>query len=237
MNLNHFLSYKLSGDIYNLKAEGIFEDPEEQRVHYELCAKEYQKALKYVKKDIDISLKLIKCYKGAGDMDMALDFALQTITEEGLSGYGEIYKEIGSIYEVRGEYEKARTYYDSYFSLYPRAEDRRAIENRIKRLISGKQSLSGEDLILMKRFNKTKKVILFVFKGFSALCFSYVLAVLGIEFIGYGLFSFIFLILSFSMAFLYFVKPYGITGLMVVNVVLIFTAIFLRFYINYSFNS
>ena len=144
-NPKHFLPYKLAGDIYKLRAKGVFEDPQEKRVTYELCAKEYQKALKYLKSDIEISVGLIECYKGYGNLDTALQFALQLTKEEGLSGYAEIYREIGSIYESKDQYEKARSSYISYFSLHPGAKDRAEIEARINKLIKDKESMSNPE--------------------------------------------------------------------------------------------
>ena len=139
---DHFLPYKLAGDIYRSISKGVFEDPQEKRVTYELCAKEYQKALKYLKTDLETSSGLIECYKGAGDLDSALQLALQLIKEEGLSGHPQFYREIASIFELKNQYEKARTYYISYFDLEPGAKDRKQIEARINRLINKKQKPS-----------------------------------------------------------------------------------------------
>ena len=146
---NHYLPYKLAGDIYRLKAQGVFEDPQEKRTISELCAKEYQKALKYIKNNIEISIGLIGCYKGAGNLDSALQLALQFVEEEGMSGYPELYKELGSIYEAKELYEQARAKYVDYFRLKPNAKERSAIESRINKLISEKtdlsRALSGEE--------------------------------------------------------------------------------------------
>ena len=141
-NPDYFQPYKLAGDIYRLRSKGVFSEPHEKRVTYELCVKEYQKALKYLKKDIETSIGLIECYKGAGNLDSALQLALQLIKEEGLSGYPELYREIGNIFEFKNQYEQARSYYTSYFSLNPGAKDRAEIETRINKLIHEKQQIS-----------------------------------------------------------------------------------------------
>lgn len=138
----HYLPYKLAGDVYRLRSKGAFSDLQKRRVVYDLCAKEYQKALRYLKKDIEISMGLIECYKGSGNLDTALHFALQLKKEEGLSGYPKIYREIGSIYERKDQYERARTYYMDYFKLHPGAKDRALIESRISALIRNKKALS-----------------------------------------------------------------------------------------------
>ena len=139
---DHFLPYKLAGDVYKLRSKGVFENPQEQQAVYELCAKEYQKALKRLKYSADISISLMECYKGAGNLDSALQLGLSLVREEGLSGYPKFYREIGSILEAKDQYEQARVYYKSYFSLEPGAEDRAEITKRIEKLIKSKKSLS-----------------------------------------------------------------------------------------------
>ncbi|MCZ0933444.1 MAG: tetratricopeptide repeat protein, partial [Oligoflexia bacterium] len=60
-NPKHFLPYQLAGDIYKLKSRGVFKTTQDKKNSYELCAKEYQKALKYLKKDLEISMGLLEC--------------------------------------------------------------------------------------------------------------------------------------------------------------------------------
>ena len=144
-NPNHFLPYKLAGDIYKLKSKGVFETNQEKKNSYELCAKEYQKALKYLKKDIEVSMGLLECYKESGNLDLALQLAKKLTKEKGLSGYPNIYKEIGLIFEKKEDYEKARVYYINYFKLNPGAKDRTEIETRINKLIQEKQNLTKEE--------------------------------------------------------------------------------------------
>ncbi len=138
----HYLPYKLAGDVYKLKAEGAFRTDQDRRIAHELCAKEYQKALKYLKNNIEISIKLIGCYKGAGLMDSALQFAIQLSEEEGLSGYPALYKEIGDILESKDQYDRARVYYNHYFTLKPGAKDRAEINTRINKRLNEKRELS-----------------------------------------------------------------------------------------------
>ena len=79
-NPTNYLSYKLAGDVYKLQSKGAFDKAQERQVVYELCAQEYQKALKYVKNiDIEMSIGLIECYKGSGHLGSALQLALQLI--------------------------------------------------------------------------------------------------------------------------------------------------------------
>ena len=143
-NPNHFLPYQLAGDIYKLKSKGVFKDNQKKKNSYELCAKEYQKALKYLKNDLEISMSLLECYKGAGNLDLALQLTNQLQKQEGLSGYPDIYRELGSIFEQKENYEKARSYYLEYFNLRPGAKDRKDIESRIDKLIKEKNNLTKE---------------------------------------------------------------------------------------------
>lgn len=85
--------------------------------------------------------------------------------------------------------------------------------------------------------NDVKKISLFIFKVLSALCFSYVLALIVREFIVYGLFSFVFLILSISMAFFYLVRDMKFLGILVLNISLILFAFLLRFYVILAYGS
>ena len=85
---------------------------------------------------------LIECYRGAGNLDIALQLAHQMTKEKGLSGYPELYKALGEIFEAKDEYEKAFSYYSSYFQLAPGAKDRAGIEARIQKRIEEKQKLS-----------------------------------------------------------------------------------------------
>lgn len=139
---NHFLPYKLLGDIYRQKAKGVFKNLHEQKKIYDLCAKSYQQALKFLKNNIEISSHLLECYKGSGNLKIALQFSLQLIKEKGLSGHAKIYKEIGSIYEIQDQYYKARYYYNNYFQLMPGAKDRSQIQTRIRKLIKEKKNIS-----------------------------------------------------------------------------------------------
>ena len=139
---DHFLPYKLAGDIYLSKSQGVFKDAHGKHKIYKLCAREYQKALSRHKGDMEISIRLIECYKGAGDLDSALQLALRMTKKEGLSGHPEFYREIAGIYEAKDEYEKARAYYTDYFSLDPGAKDHKIISARIDRLIKEKNSIT-----------------------------------------------------------------------------------------------
>ena len=141
-NPRHYLPYKLAGDVYRLKSSQSFKKELDRKKMYSLCAKEYQKALKYVEKSIEISMNLLFCYQGSGDLDKALDLATNLSEEDDLSGYPGIYREIGAIFEFKEEYEKAENNYNKYFKLQPAAKDRVQIERRISSLMEEKKKLT-----------------------------------------------------------------------------------------------
>ena len=85
--------------------------------------------------------------------------------------------------------------------------------------------------------NKAKQMSLLLFKVFSALCFSYVLTLIGQELLSYGLFSFVFLLISISLAFFYFVKGYNIFGVLALDIFLVLIAFLLRFYVVMAYGS
>ena len=138
-NPNVSLAYVLMGDIYKKKALGPTQTAEGRRTYYGLCAKQYQKAIKINDKNIKFYLELMKCYKGSGDFDSAIRLANQVIEGEGTSGYPEMYRELGQIYEIKGQYERAQSLYEYYFYLDPSAPDRAAIEKRLQSYILKEQ--------------------------------------------------------------------------------------------------
>jgi Flp pilus assembly protein TadD len=50
------------------------------------------------------------------------------------SGYAEIYREQGAIYELKGDARSAAQAYNKYIGLSPNAPDRAEIEGKISRL-------------------------------------------------------------------------------------------------------
>ena len=85
-------------------------------------------------------------------------------------------------------------------------------------------------------FESLRKNFLWGVKGFSGLAFSWVLTIMGKEFINFGLFSFIFLLLSLTMAFIYLVKDYKYTGVLCVDAILISLFFGFGFYVNLAYN-
>ena len=132
-NPNLAAVYTLAGDIYSHKARS----PEfsktgfQRRTFYEMCVKEYQKALRLRQNDIDLYVKLMTCYKGAGELDSALQLAGQAVKAQGTSGYPELYEQLGVIYELKGDREQARKAYEEFFILRPGAPNKEKIMRRL----------------------------------------------------------------------------------------------------------
>ena len=79
---------------------------------------------------------------------------------------------------------------------------------------------------------KIKTIGLWGLKGLSGLFLAYVLALIGKEFIQYGVFAFLFILISVTMAFLYLVKGLRFPGIVFVDGILVAVALLLRFYVN-----
>lgn len=84
---------------------------------------------------------------------------------------------------------------------------------------------------------KAKKISLLLFKGFSGFCFAFVLTLISQELISFGLFSFVFLLISIGLAFFYFVRGYKFPGVLVVDLILVLIAFLLRFYVIIAYSS
>ena len=90
---------------------------------------------------------------------------------------------------------------------------------------------------MMRHIKKINKITLLVFKIFSAFCVAYVLSLIGQELLSYGLFSFIFLLFSIGWAFFLLIKPYNFLGVFIVDMVLVFIALLLRFYVIVAYSA
>ena len=86
----------------------------------------------------------------------------------------------------------------------------------------------------MKRF---KKISVLVFKALSSFCVAYVLALIAKELLSFGLFSFVFLILSIGLSFFYLIKPYKFVTVFVLNLCLVAFAFLLRFYVIIAYSA
>lgn len=96
------------------------------------CAAEYSQAMKLRPQGADIYVKAAQCYRQSGSVDIAEDMLALAAARE--SGYADIYKEQGAIYEVKGDAASAIQAYNKYLGLSPNAPDRSEIEAKISRL-------------------------------------------------------------------------------------------------------
>lgn len=119
-NPNIAESYLLAAEIYDINQE------------YQLCANEYQKAVKLRPQGALIHVKMARCYRLAGSVDIAESMlSIATGIESGLA---EIYREQGAIFEARMDFRAAIAAYERYLMLSPNARDRGQVEQKILQL-------------------------------------------------------------------------------------------------------
>jgi Tfp pilus assembly protein PilF len=113
-------SYILAAEVYAAKQQ------------YGECAGEYSQAMKLRPQGADIYVKAARCYRQSGALDVAEDMLALAAARE--SGYAEIYREQGAIYEMKGDTRSAQHSYNKYLGLSPNAPDRAEIESKIIRM-------------------------------------------------------------------------------------------------------
>ncbi len=105
---------------------------------YQLCTTEYQMALKLQNLGADVYVKLARCFRLTGTMDVAQ--SMLDIAAEKESGYPDIYKERGALYQAQGEIAAALKAYDKYLSLSPSAPDRAEVELLMNSMLGSKRN-------------------------------------------------------------------------------------------------
>ena len=113
-------SYLLAAEAYSLSRQ------------YAACAQEYQKAIKILPQGAIVYVKMARCYRKAGSVDIAKAMLGQAQKRE--SGLPEVYKELGAVLELMGNKQEAVVAYEKYLALSPNAKDREIILQKIKRL-------------------------------------------------------------------------------------------------------
>jgi tetratricopeptide (TPR) repeat protein len=103
--------------------------------NYSECAAEYARATNFGNQPAAVYVKAAKCYRLSGQLDMAQGFI--DIASEKESGYEEIYKEQGALFESRGDSTAAIRSYCKYSELSPNSKDKLLIQSQI-------QALGGE---------------------------------------------------------------------------------------------
>ncbi len=136
VNPNPMASYVLAGQSYEMQKK------------YLECANEYQKALDNSGTDTSLLVKVARCYRQAGYVDLAMKIINQAKIAGGAgndqnirTGDPQLYKELGAIHEIAGNYQEASGAYCNYLNLLPEAPDRQNIKNRMKKLakLTGKK--------------------------------------------------------------------------------------------------
>ncbi len=112
--------YEFAGDLYLTSRK------------FSLATKEYQKASELKPQGASIFVKLSRAYRGQGSHDSAL--AMLRLAQQKESGYPEIYREQGSLFEAKGMYDEAILSYQQYLRLVPNPPDKDSILSKIKEL-------------------------------------------------------------------------------------------------------
>lgn len=104
---------------------------------YSNCVQEYTRAIKLRKQPASIYVKIATCNRKAGLLDAAT--AMLNVAASLESGYADIYKEQGAIYELKPDPNKAIESYNQYLALDPDAPDKEQIESRVSALQRGQK--------------------------------------------------------------------------------------------------
>ncbi len=112
--------YELSGDIYLTSRK------------FQQAAQSYQKAAEIKPQGAEIYVKQAKAYRGQGSFDAALAMLRLAAAKE--SGFSEIYREQGFIYEQKGLPGEAAVSFRQYLRLEPNPPDKTQILDKIKEL-------------------------------------------------------------------------------------------------------
>lgn len=107
-------SYLLSAEIYSASRK------------YQMCTSEYQQAIKLQQLGVDVYVKMARCFRLSGSFEIAQ--SMLDIAAEKESGYPELYKERGALFQSQGDMAAAIKLYDKYLALSPSAPDRAEIE-------------------------------------------------------------------------------------------------------------
>jgi tetratricopeptide (TPR) repeat protein len=121
MNPNLADSYILAAEIYS--AQKLFSE----------CAAEYSQAIKLRPHGAEIYVRTAECYRKSGSLDVAED--MLDLASERESGFAEIYRELGQIYELKADPRAAIRAYRNYLQLSPNARDESEVRARIAALI------------------------------------------------------------------------------------------------------
>lgn len=112
-------------DPYLLAAEIFY-----RKEQFKECAAEYSLAIKMRPSSAELYVKSSICYRKSDAIEIAEDMLV--IAEQKESGYPDIYRERGYIFEKKGMLKEASQAFEKYLELSPNAPDRRLVEPRIR---------------------------------------------------------------------------------------------------------
>lgn len=101
-----------------------------RKEQFKECAAEYSMAIKMRPSSAELYVKSSICYRKSDAIEIAED--MLTIAKQKESGYAEIYREQGYIFEKRGFQREATDSFEKYLELSPNASDRNVVESHIK---------------------------------------------------------------------------------------------------------
>lgn len=114
-------------DSYILAAEIFY-----RKSQFKECAAEYSAAIKMRPSSAELYVKSAICYRNSDSIDIAEDMLAIALQKE--SGYPEIYREQGYIFEKKNNRAQAVLSLEKYLLLSPNASDRETVEAKIKQL-------------------------------------------------------------------------------------------------------
>ncbi len=95
------------------------------------CAAEYSMAIKLRPSGAELYVKSSICYRKSDAIEIAEDMLNIAMQKE--SGYPEIYREQGYIFEKKGQFKDANEAFETYLELSPNAPDRNVVQGRIRK--------------------------------------------------------------------------------------------------------
>ncbi len=99
---------------------------------YNECANEYAQAIKLRAQPAAVYVSAARCYRLGGSVEVAEDMLAIASSRE--SGFADIYREQGAIFQTKGERNAAHKAYCMYLELSPNAPDRKTVEGRLAEL-------------------------------------------------------------------------------------------------------
>lgn len=114
-------------DPYILTAEVFY-----RKGQYQECAAEFSAAVKLRPNSAELYVKSASCYRLSGSVEIAEDMLMIASQKE--SGYPDIYRELGFVYEKKNNRPSAVLSFEKYLLLSPNAPDRQLVETKIRQL-------------------------------------------------------------------------------------------------------